>query len=81
MLGLVADLFACSTVEANRAWYLEHGRMSSEQAKRLTGRVDDLLDRLRPHAQTLVDAFAIPREWLVSDLLEPLSSSEVDAVV
>ena len=81
LLDLVADLFACSTVEAHRAWYLEHGRLSPEQAKRLTGRVDDLLAQVRPHAQTLVDAFAIPREWLASDLLDPLSSTEVEASV
>jgi acyl-CoA oxidase len=28
---------------------------------------------LRPHAQTLVDAFGIPREWLGTELLEPVA--------
>ncbi|MDO5629276.1 MAG: acyl-CoA dehydrogenase [Mobilicoccus sp.] len=77
LLELVADLFACSTIEDHRAWYLEHGRLSADQSKKLTAHVDDLLAQVRPHAQTLVDAFAIPSEWLVSDLLDPLTSDEV----
>ncbi|WP_226344795.1 acyl-CoA dehydrogenase family protein [Agilicoccus flavus] len=81
LLDLVGDLYAASTIEANRAWYLEHGRMSPEQAKDLTRHVDDLLVAVRPHVRTLVDAFAIPREWLVSDLLDPLTSEEVAASV
>ena len=33
------------------------------------------------HAQTYVDAFAIPREWLVSDLIDPLTPQEAQEAV
>ena len=32
----------------------------------------ELCAQLRPHAQDLVDAFRIPREWLGTEILEPL---------
>ncbi|WP_068433357.1 acyl-CoA dehydrogenase family protein [Piscicoccus intestinalis] len=80
-LELLGDLFACATVEANRAWFLEHGRLGPEQSKRLTSRVDALCAQVRVHAQTYVDAFAIPREWLVSDLIDPLTPQEAQEAV
>lgn len=80
-LELLCDLFAASTIEANRAWFLEHGRLSPQQSKDLTRRVDGLCRRVREHAQTYVDAFAIPRDWLVSDLLEPLTPAQADETV
>ena len=33
LLNLVCDLFVFSTVEAHRAWFIEHGRLSASQSK------------------------------------------------
>jgi acyl-CoA oxidase len=64
LLNRVCDLYALSTIEADKGWFLEHGRLTPTRAKALTGAVNDLLKELRPHMRTLVDAFAIPDAWL-----------------
>ncbi|WP_222192846.1 acyl-CoA dehydrogenase family protein [Modestobacter italicus] len=64
LLSRVCDLFALTTIEADKGWYLEHSRISPTRGKALTGAVNELLAELRPHMRTLVDAFAIPDAWL-----------------
>jgi len=64
LLSKVCDLYALSTIEADKGWFLEHGRLTPTRAKGLTSAVNDLLKELRPHMRTLVDAFAIPDAWL-----------------
>jgi len=71
MLSSVCDLYALSTIEAARGWYLEHGRISPARSKQVTAAVNDLCASLRPHAQSLVDAFGIPPLWLGTELLDP----------
>ena len=73
MLGSVCDLYALSTIEAAKGWYLEHGRISPARSKQVTAAVNDLCAHLRPHAQTLVDAFGIPDAWLGTELLSPVA--------
>jgi acyl-CoA oxidase len=63
-LALLCDLFALTVIEDDRAWFLEHGRLSAARAKAVTAMVDDLCRRLRPHAVDLVDAFGVPEELL-----------------
>jgi acyl-CoA oxidase len=70
LLGRVCDLYVLSTIEADRAWFLEHGRLSPSGSKKLIKTVDDLCAELRPHARTLVDAFDIP-EHLLGTLIAP----------
>ena len=72
MLGTVCDLYALSTIEANKGWYLEHDRITPARSKQVTAAVGDLCATLRPHAQDLVDAFGIPQAWLGTELLEEL---------
>ncbi|PPK67520.1 acyl-CoA dehydrogenase [Actinokineospora auranticolor] len=60
LLNRVCDLHVLSAVEADLDWFLGHGRLSTTRAKAVTGAVNDLCRGLRPHAGTLVDAFAIP---------------------
>ena len=71
MLGSVCDLYALSMIEADKGWYLEHGRISPARSKQVTAAVNDLCAQLRPHAQTLVDAFGIPGTWLATELTTP----------
>jgi acyl-CoA oxidase len=69
LLAAVCDLFALSTIEADKGWFLEHGRLTPARAKAVTGAVNELLGQLRPHMRTLVDAFGIPDSWLACAIL------------
>ncbi len=60
MLGRLCDLYALSEIERDRAWFLEHGRLSAARAKAVIQAVNDLCGELRPHARLLVDAFGVP---------------------
>lgn len=64
LLDLVADLHVLSVIEADRAWWMEHGRLSVSRSKAITAEINRLCRELRPHARTLVDAFGIPEEFL-----------------
>jgi acyl-CoA oxidase len=59
-LDLVCDLHVMSQLERDRAWFLEHGRLTPARAKALTAAVNELCGELRVYAGTLVEAFAIP---------------------
>ncbi|MFC5379896.1 acyl-CoA dehydrogenase [Aquipuribacter nitratireducens] len=64
VLEQVCDLFALSLLEQEKAWFLEHGRMSGATARQLTRLVDEACGALRPHARELVDAFGVPGRLL-----------------
>ncbi len=63
-LNLLADLHALSTIEADRGWFAEHGRLSSQRSKAITREINDLCRKLRPLAVDLVDAWGVPEEML-----------------
>ncbi len=65
-LNLLCDLFALSAIEADRGWFMEHGRLSSQRSKAITREVNDLCRKIRPLAVDLVDAFGVPPEMLRS---------------
>jgi acyl-CoA oxidase len=69
LLEKVCDLYALWTIEQDKAWFLEHGRLTPTRAKALTAMINQLLKELRPHMITLVDAFAIPEEWKAAAIL------------
>ena len=60
LLGSVCDLYALATIEADKGWFLEHGRLSARRAKGLTRTVNELCAKLRPEALFLVDGLGIP---------------------
>ena len=68
VLNRLCDLHALSTIEANRAWYLEHGRLSAARSKAVISAVNALCDEIRPLAETLVEAWAIPDEQLAAPI-------------
>ncbi|MPQ97856.1 acyl-CoA oxidase [Modestobacter sp. I12A-02628] len=70
LLEKLCDLYALSTIEADKAWFLEHGRLTPARGKALSATVNQLLRELRPHMRTLVDAFAIPDEWKACAIIE-----------
>jgi acyl-CoA oxidase len=68
VLERLCDLHALSEIERDRAWFQEHGRISSTRAKAITRSVNGLCEGLRPHALELVDAFGIPDEVLAAPI-------------
>ncbi|TDV57250.1 acyl-CoA dehydrogenase [Actinophytocola oryzae] len=68
LLNQVCDLYALANIEADRAWFLEHGRLSAPLAKKVVAEVNVLCKELRPCARTLVDAFAIPEQYVTTPL-------------
>jgi acyl-CoA oxidase len=62
VLEEVCSLFALWTIESERAWFQEHGRLTATRAKAVIAEVNRLCRQLRPQARTLVDAFGIPAE-------------------
>jgi acyl-CoA oxidase len=68
-LKLVYDLHALATIEADRAWFIEHGRLSGERSKAITAMVNRLCGQVREHAVDLVNAFGVPEPLVDVPLL------------
>jgi len=64
VLSQLCDLHALAGIEADRAWFIEHGRLTVQRSKAITREVAELCRRLRPIARELVDAFAVPEPLL-----------------
>ncbi|MFE9246498.1 acyl-CoA dehydrogenase [Nocardiopsis sp. NPDC006938] len=64
LLNRLCDLYVLSVIEEDRAWFLEHERLSTARTKAVTSAVNDLCRGLRPYAVQLVDAFGLRDEWL-----------------
>jgi acyl-CoA oxidase len=71
LLGIVCDLYALSVIEDDKAWYVEHGYLSTVRAKAVTRGINDRCRALRPHAETLVDGFGIPEPLRYAEMLHP----------
>jgi acyl-CoA oxidase len=69
LLSKICDLYALSTIEEHKGWFLEHQRLTPPRSKAVTAKVNDLLKQLRPRMAELVDAFAIPDAWLSCAIL------------
>ena len=68
LLNKVCDLHVLSTLERDRAYFLEHGQLSAARAKAVILNVNRLCGELRPHARLLVDAFGIPEELITAPI-------------
>ena len=68
LLERTCDLYALAEVESDRAWFLEHGRLTPSGAKAVSRAVDELCGELRPQARTLVGGFGIPPSWLRAEI-------------
>jgi acyl-CoA oxidase len=71
VLDKLCDLHALSMIERDRAWFLEHGRLTPARAKAVIAAVNELCGELREHAEALVDAFAIPDVVLAAPIALP----------
>jgi acyl-CoA oxidase len=71
LLEMVCDLYALSVIEDDKAWYIEHGYLSTGRAKAVTRGINDRCRKLRPYAKTLVDGFGIPEPLRYAEMLHP----------
>lgn len=72
LLVKLCDLYALSTIEANRAWYMEHEAFDPRRSKMITRTVDALCGELRAKAGPLAEGLGVPRAWLPTDGIPPL---------
>ena len=68
ILSKLAQLYALSQIEKNKAWYLEEGYMEGVKTKAIRKMVNQLCWDIRPNAIALVDAFAIPDSCLAAPI-------------
>jgi len=73
LLNRMCDLYVLSCVEADKAWFLEHGRLTPSRSKSVTALVSSLCEQLRADVGTLVDALGVPDEWLDVPMLRPFA--------
>ncbi|AKU17856.1 acyl-CoA dehydrogenase [Luteipulveratus mongoliensis] len=60
LMDRVCSLYALASIEEDKAWFLEHGRLTTTRSRAVTAQVNQLCADLRPHVLTLVDALGIP---------------------
>ncbi|WP_062073205.1 acyl-CoA dehydrogenase family protein [Demequina sediminicola] len=69
-LDRLCSLFALGSIHDQRAWFMEHNRISSSRSKAIGEQLDVLCRELRPHALSLVEGLGIPEEWLGAAILK-----------
>ncbi|WP_285724806.1 acyl-CoA dehydrogenase [Psychromicrobium xiongbiense] len=58
------DLFGLGLLEKHLSWYLMNGRISMQRGRTLVDYINRLLEKLRPHALDLVEAFGYSQDHL-----------------
>ncbi|MCL3838471.1 acyl-CoA dehydrogenase [Aeromicrobium duanguangcaii] len=69
LLRDVCSLYALTVIERDKAWFMEHNRISDTRAKAVTTEVNALLDRLRPHTLALIEGLGVPESSLGATML------------
>ncbi len=73
-LSLLCDLHALCVIESDRAWFMEHGRLTTQRSKQISREINSLCRKIRPLAGDLVDALGVPHAMLRSpDLVGPVA--------
>jgi acyl-CoA oxidase len=68
VLSRLRSLFALHAIEADRGWFLESGLLSASKSKAIRHQVNALCEEIRPDAEALVNAFAIPDACLAAPI-------------
>jgi acyl-CoA oxidase len=63
-LSSLLSLYALSSIEQGKGFFLEHGRLAGARTKQVTREVNDLCNTISLQAGALVDAFGIPDQVL-----------------
>ena len=69
LLRDVCALYALSTIEDDLAWFMGHNRLTDQRAKAVTGEVNGMLEKLRPHLLTLIEGFGVPEKAWAAEML------------
>ncbi|XOV95028.1 MAG: acyl-CoA dehydrogenase [Bacteroidota bacterium] len=69
ILKKLCDLYALSTIEKNKGWYLEHDYMEGAKTKAIRRVVNNLVKEIRQEAVPLVNAFKIPESCLAAPII------------
>jgi len=75
VLDQLCDLYALSTIEENKGWYLEEGYLSPSKSEAVSDQVVALSAAIRPNAVPLVEAFGITEKCLAA----PIAFGQVPA--
>ncbi len=67
MTSLV-QLYALDAIDRNKGWYLESDYMVGAKTKAIRRMISKLYQEIKPHALSLVDAFAIPDEMVMAPI-------------
>ena len=70
VLERLCSLYALSSIQADRGWFTDHGKMSAGRGKAIGAQINALCTELRPDALSLVEGFGIPESWLGAAILE-----------
>ncbi|RMZ84629.1 hypothetical protein DV737_g1220, partial [Chaetothyriales sp. CBS 132003] len=68
VIKVLFRLYALYTLDATASEFLIAGCLTTDQLKQVTGRIQQLMAQVRPHAVRLVDAWSIPDYLLESSL-------------
>jgi acyl-CoA oxidase len=60
VLESLRSLYALQHIASDRGWFLENGYLEGAKSQAIRQEVDTLCAEIRPFAEALVDAFAIP---------------------
>ena len=68
VLERLRSLYALDRIENDRGWFLENGYLDDAKSQALSDHVEMLCAEVRPHAEALVDAFAIPEACVAAPI-------------
>ncbi|CAM2839156.1 acyl-CoA dehydrogenase [Skermania piniformis] len=60
LLDDLCDLYALTVIDRDKAWFIEHRRMSTERTKLVSRAINERCRDLRPRARSLVDGLGVP---------------------
>lgn len=69
LLERVLILYALSSIEEDKGWFIEHGRITTARSRAVTASVNSLCQELREQSTTLVDALGVPEELITAPIV------------
>lgn len=66
----IHSLYALSTIEANKGWYLENDYMNGAKTKAIRRLVDKLCRQMRDQAELMIEGFGIPEELIKAPIAQ-----------
>jgi acyl-CoA oxidase len=70
VLERLCSLYALSSMSTDRAWFVEHGKISASRSKAIGAQINALCAQLRPDSLAVVEGLGIPAPWLGAAFLD-----------